>query len=136
VRVKEWQGDVVFLHEVTAGAADRSYGIAVAKLAGLPAAVIERAKIILAELEAEDRTSHARRLIDDLPLFAVAARTGATATAEQAPENPVMTALSTINPDEMSPRQAIEALYALKAKAVESAAPKPAPSSPRPAGRS
>jgi len=136
VRVKEWQGDVVFLHEVTAGAADRSYGIAVAKLAGLPAAVIERAKIILAELEAEDRTSHARRLIDDLPLFAVAARTGASAAAEQALENPVMTALATINPDEMSPRQAIEALYALKAKAVESAAPKPAPSSPRPAGRS
>src|SRR6516225_7141279 len=132
VRVKEWQGEVVFLHEVTAGAADRSYGIAVAKLAGLPAAVIERAKIILAELEAEDRTSHARRLIDDLPLFAVAARTGASAAAEQALENPVMTALATINPDEMSPRQAIEALYALKAKAVESAAPKPAPSSPRP----
>jgi DNA mismatch repair protein MutS len=135
VRVKEWQGDVVFLHEVTAGAADRSYGIAVAKLAGLPAAVIERAKIILAELEAEDRTSHARRLIDDLPLFAVAARTGASTAAEQASANPVMTALSTINPDEMSPRQAIEALYALKAKAAE-AAPKPAPSSPRPAGRS
>src|SRR4051794_35887082 len=57
VRVKEWQGEVVFLHEVVAGAADRSYGIQVAKLAGLPAAVIERAKIILAELEAEDRTS-------------------------------------------------------------------------------
>ena len=133
VRVKEWQGDVVFLHEVMPGAADRSYGIAVAKLAGLPAAVIERAKVILAELEAEDRTSHARRLIDDLPLFAVAARTGAA--ADQALENPVMTALAALNPDEMSPRQAIEALYALKLKAAE-AAPKPAPSSPRPAGRS
>jgi DNA mismatch repair protein MutS len=135
VRVKEWQGDVVFLHEVMPGAADRSYGIAVAKLAGLPAAVIERAKVILAELEAGDRTSHARRLIDDLPLFAVAARTGAGAASEQAPENPVMTALATLNPDEMSPRQAIEALYSLKLKAAE-AAPKPAPSSPRPAGRS
>ena len=55
VRVKEWQGEVVFLHEVTAGAADRSYGIQVAKLAGLPASVIERAKIVLAKLEAEDR---------------------------------------------------------------------------------
>jgi DNA mismatch repair protein MutS len=135
VRVKEWQGDVVFLHEVIPGAADRSYGIAVAKLAGLPAAVIERAKIILAELEAEDRTSHARRLIDDLPLFAVAARTATSAAADQALENPILTALATINPDEMSPRQAIEALYALKAKATE-ATPKPAPSSPRPAGRS
>ena len=70
VRVKEWHGDVVFLHEVVPGAADRSYGIQVAKLAGLPATVIERAKLVLAELEAEDRTSPARRLIDDLPLFA------------------------------------------------------------------
>src|SRR5437868_4946169 len=67
VRVKEWQGEVVFLHEVIAGAADRSYGIAVAKLAGLPTPVIERAKLVLAQLEAEDRMSPARRLIDDLP---------------------------------------------------------------------
>ena len=70
VRVKEWHGDVVFLHEVVAGAADRSYGIQVAKLAGLPAAVIERAKLVLAQLESQDRTSPARTLIDDLPLFA------------------------------------------------------------------
>jgi DNA mismatch repair ATPase MutS len=73
MRVKEWQGEVVFLHEVVAGAADRSYGVQVAKLAGLPAAVIERAKVVLAELEAEDRTSPARKLIDDLPLFSAAA---------------------------------------------------------------
>jgi DNA mismatch repair protein MutS len=118
VRVKEWHGEVVFLHEVTPGAADRSYGIAVAKLAGLPAAVIERAKLILAELEAEDRGSHARRLIDDLPLFAAAARAApgeGTAPAQHA----VVTALAALNPDEMSPRQAMEALYALKAKAAE-----------------
>src|SRR4051794_31840994 len=73
VRVKEWQGDVVFLHEVVAGAADRSYGIQVAKLAGLPGAVIERAKVVLAQLESQDRTS-GRKLIDDLPLFAASAR--------------------------------------------------------------
>src|SRR5499427_964248 len=72
VRVKEWQGEVVFLHEVVPGAADRSYGIQVAKLAGLPASVIERAKLVLAQLEAEDRMSPARKLIDDLPLFAAA----------------------------------------------------------------
>ena len=80
MRVKEWQGDVVFLHEVVAGAADRSYGIQVAKLAGLPPSVIERAKVVLAQIEAEDRTSPARRLIDDLPLFAAArpARRAAT----------------------------------------------------------
>ena len=76
MRVKEWQGDVVFLHEVVAGAADRSYGIQVAKLAGLPPSVIERAKIVLAQIEAEDRTSPARRLIDDLPLFAAAPSRG------------------------------------------------------------
>jgi DNA mismatch repair protein MutS len=119
VRVKEWQGDVVFLHEVVAGAADRSYGIAVAKLAGLPAAVIERAKLILAELEAEDRTSHARRLIDDLPLFAATARPSAERANLDEAANLVIAALSALNPDEMSPRQAIEALYALKAKAAD-----------------
>ena len=72
VRVKEWQGEVVFLHEVTAGAADRSYGIQVAKLAGLPARVIERAKIVLAKLEAEDRA--APKGFEDLPLFAAPPR--------------------------------------------------------------
>jgi DNA mismatch repair protein MutS len=117
VRVKEWQGDVIFLHEVVAGAADRSYGIQVAKLAGLPGAVIERAKVILAELEAEDRTSHARRLIDDLPLFAATARPAPTGLEEAA--NAVTAALAVLNPDEMSPREAIEALYALKAKAAD-----------------
>jgi DNA mismatch repair protein MutS len=115
VRVKEWQGEVVFLHEVAAGAADRSYGIQVAKLAGLPAAVIERAKVVLAQLEAEDRTS-ARRLIDDLPLFA------ATARAAPPPQDSVLdaliAALAALNPDEMSPREALEALYALKLKAA------------------
>ncbi len=74
VRVKEWQGEVVFLHEVTAGAADRSYGIQVAKLAGLPTSVIERAKVVLAKLEAEDRA--APRGFEDLPLFAAAPRAG------------------------------------------------------------
>src|SRR5215467_6309962 len=72
VRVREWQGDVVFLHEVVAGAADRSYGIQVAKLAGLPASVIERAKVVLAKLEQEDRA--APKGFEDLPLFATPAR--------------------------------------------------------------
>ena len=78
VRVKEWQGEVVFLHEVVPGAADRSYGIQVAKLAGLPASVIERAKLVLAKLEAEDRAAPPG--FDDLPLFA--------ATAPKAPDAP------------------------------------------------
>jgi DNA mismatch repair protein MutS len=112
MRVKEWQGDVVFLHEVVAGAADRSYGIAVAKLAGLPASVIERAKVVLAQIEAEDRTSPARRLIDDLPLFA-ATRPAAAPQRDDA-LTAVVATLAALNPDEMSPRDAIEALYALK----------------------
>jgi DNA mismatch repair protein MutS len=111
VRVKEWHGEVVFLHEVVAGAADRSYGIQVAKLAGLPAAVIERAKVVLAELEAEDRMSPARRLADDLPLFAAAKST--PPPADPAAEAVTKT-LAALDPDEMSPREALEALYALK----------------------
>jgi DNA mismatch repair protein MutS len=112
MRVKEWQGEVVFLHEVVAGAADRSYGIQVAKLAGLPPAVIERAKIVLAQLEAEDRISPARALIDDLPLFA-AARPAAAPQPDKALAA-VVEALAALNPDDMSPREALEALYALK----------------------
>jgi DNA mismatch repair protein MutS len=113
MRVKEWHGDVVFLHEVVPGAADRSYGIQVAKLAGLPATVIERAKLVLAQIEAEDRTSPARKLIDDLPLFA-AARPAPAAPQRDEALTALVEALATLHPDEMSPRDALEALYALK----------------------
>jgi len=113
MRVKEWQGEVVFLHEVVAGAADRSYGIQVAKLAGLPPSVIERAKVVLAQIEAEDRTSPARRLIDDLPLFAAARP--ATLPQADAALVALAEALNALHPDEMSPREALEALYTLKA---------------------
>jgi DNA mismatch repair protein MutS len=113
VRVKEWQGDVVFLHEVLPGSADRSYGIQVAKLAGLPPAVIARAKAVLAKLEAQDRGQTARALADDLPLFAVPSR----AAAEPAPQSEaeqLMDAVKALHPDEISPREALEALYRLK----------------------
>jgi DNA mismatch repair protein MutS len=115
VRVKEWQGDVVFLHEVLPGSADRSYGIQVAKLAGLPPAVIARAKSVLAKLEAQDRGQTAKALADDLPLFAVPSR----AAAEPAPPSEaeqLIEAVKALHPDEMSPRDALDALYALKAK--------------------
>jgi DNA mismatch repair protein MutS len=115
MRVKEWHGDVVFLHEVVPGAADRSYGIQVAKLAGLPANVIERAKLVLAQIEAEDRTSPARKLIDDLPLFAATRSAPATPQRDEA-LNALVEALAALHPDEMSPREALEALYALKAQ--------------------
>ena len=117
MRVKEWQGEVVFLHEVVAGAADRSYGIQVAKLAGLPPSVIERAKLVLAQLEAEDRISPARKLIDDLPLFAAARREAApSAPPADARLGVLVEALAALHPDEMSPRDALEALYVLKAQ--------------------
>jgi DNA mismatch repair protein MutS len=108
----------VFLHEVVPGAADRSYGIQVAKLAGLPAAVIARATHVLAKLEAGDRTSPAHHLIDDLPLFSAAARPAPPPAADPAAAA-LAKALADLNPDEMTPRDALDALYALKLLAVK-----------------
>jgi DNA mismatch repair protein MutS len=110
MRVREWNDTIVFLHEVTPGTADRSYGIHVAKLAGLPPAVVARAQEVLAALE-EGREGHkplAR--IDDLPLFA------AQPAKAPAGSNAVEGALRALNPDALSPREALELLYALKAK--------------------
>src|SRR3954464_8880052 len=115
VRVKEWQGDVVFLHEVLPGSADRSYGIQVAKLAGLPPTVIARAKSVLARREARDRGQTARARVDALPLFAVPSRAAAEAAPPSEAEQ-LLEAVKALHPDEMSPREALEALYALKAK--------------------
>ncbi|MFB2549876.1 DNA mismatch repair protein MutS [Ensifer soli] len=112
MRVKEWDGEVIFLHEVGPGAADRSYGIQVARLAGLPPSVVARARDVLAMLEDAGRKNPARRLVDDLPLFQVAARREET-PAPKGP-SPVETALAALNPDEMTPRAALDALYALK----------------------
>ncbi|MBN7808528.1 DNA mismatch repair protein MutS [Agrobacterium rosae] len=111
MKVREWEGDVIFLHEVGPGAADRSYGIQVAKLAGLPASVVERARAVLTQLEDADRKNPASQLIDDLPLFQVAVR-----REESKPQgnSKVDEALKALNPDEMTPREALDALYALK----------------------
>jgi DNA mismatch repair protein MutS len=114
MRVKEWQGDVVFLHEVTPGAADRSYGIHVAKLAGLPAAVVARAEGVLAALEKGEQSGAVSRLADDLPLFAAApARPLAGGAAK---DSEIEKELAAINPDELTPRQALELLYALRGR--------------------
>jgi DNA mismatch repair protein MutS len=112
VAVKEWEGDVVFLHEVRRGVSDRSYGVQVARLAGLPPKVVERARHVLEILEKGDREGGARKeaLIDDLPLFATVARTAPAAPKE----NRVEAELKALHPDEMSPREALEALYRLK----------------------
>jgi DNA mismatch repair protein MutS len=113
MRVKEWQGEVVFLHEVAAGAADRSYGIHVAKLAGLPAAVIARAEEILQLLESGEQNGALARLADDLPLFGAARpKSGASSQAEP---SVLEQALAAIEPDTLSPREALELLYRLKA---------------------
>jgi DNA mismatch repair protein MutS len=112
VRVTEWNGDVVFLHEVVPGAADRSYGIQVAKLAGLPPAVVERARLLLAELEKSERQKPVAAIVDDLPLFAALIRQATP--AQPARPDPMREALAGIDPDELTPKQALEALYALK----------------------
>jgi DNA mismatch repair protein MutS len=113
VRVKEWKGDVIFLHEIVPGSADRSYGIQVARLAGLPSAVVERAKAVLSQLEETDRKAPVHTLIDDLPLFSAAL--GAPVAAA----DPLGEMLDAIAPDELSPREALEALYRLKASRKE-----------------
>ncbi len=111
MRVKEWEGDVVFLHEVGKGAADRSYGVQVARLAGLPEAVVARAKDVLHRLEAGEVSGKADRLVDDLPLFSAVVR---REPPKPAGTDPVIAALSALSPDEMTPREALEALYRLK----------------------
>ncbi len=105
MRAKEWNGELVFLHEAGPGAADRSYGVQVAKLAGVPSTVVARARQVLARLE-RDPNSPAR--LDDLPLFAAAK------PPEPAEPSRVESALAAIDPDALSPREALEALYRLK----------------------
>lgn len=112
MKVKEWDGDVVFLHEVGPGTADRSYGIQVARLAGLPDVVVNRAREVLKQLEENDRENPAQQLIDDLPLFSIKA----DMPSNQGKSKPsaVENLLQSLNPDDMSPREALEKLYELK----------------------
>jgi DNA mismatch repair protein MutS len=110
MRIKEWQGEVVFLHEVVAGAADRSYGIHVAKLAGLPESVVARAEEVLATLERGEQSGAVTKLVDDLPLFSVQPR----ATAKPAEKSAVEEEISRLNPDELTPIRALETIYRLK----------------------
>ncbi|MGR3627558.1 MAG: DNA mismatch repair protein MutS [Limimaricola sp.] len=112
VAVREWQGEVIFLHEVRRGTADRSYGVQVARLAGLPASVVERARVVLQALEQGEREGGGRKqtLIDDLPLFA--AMPPEPAPAPAAP-SAVEERLRGLHPDELTPRAALELLYEL-----------------------
>ena len=114
MRVKEWRGDVVFMHEVVPGTADRSYGIHVARLAGLPPAVLSRAEEVLALLEQGDQGNALSRLADDLPLFHAAALS-ARDQDDKAAEDPVRALLADTDPDALTARDALELLYRLKA---------------------
>ncbi len=112
VTVKEWDGDVIFLHEVKRGTADRSYGVQVARLAGLPPVVVERAKVVLEALEKGEREGGGSRkaIIDDLPLFA------ATPTPQPAKvkASEVEAKLKEILPDELTPKEALALIYELR----------------------
>lgn len=119
MRVKEWEGDVVFLHEVGKGAADRSYGVQVARLAGLPEAVVARAKEVLHRLEEGEVSGKADRLVDDLPLFSVTVKREPPKPAAPQKADRLGEALAALHPDEMTPREALEAIYRLKGMAGE-----------------
>ncbi len=112
VTVKEWEGDVIFLHEVKKGAADRSYGVQVARLAGLPQSVVDRAKVVLEALEKGDRDGAPKKtLIDDLPLFRVLPQPSKPAPAKV---SAVELRLKDIQPDELSAKEALQLVYELR----------------------
>lgn len=119
MKVREWKGDVVFLHEVAPGPADRSYGVAVARLAGLPPKAVKRAEAILKMLEARGAAGGA---VEELPLFAAASAASAHAEdchenvtqSEVCHESVIVNALRALDPDSLSPKDALDALYRLK----------------------
>jgi DNA mismatch repair protein MutS len=133
MEVREWKDDIVFLHKVKAGAADRSYGVQVAKLAGLPAPVTRRAREVLRLLEKPDRKARdPSTLIDDLPLFAAGTEQASRSRAQEQtdgqqqnrPDPPVALsqveeAIAAVNPDDLTPKAALEMLYKLKALMTE-----------------
>ncbi|MCQ2741464.1 MAG: DNA mismatch repair protein MutS, partial [Alphaproteobacteria bacterium] len=109
MKIKEFNEDVIFLHEIIDGAADRSYGIHVAKLAGMPKAVLKRADNVLRNLENQNKGLSTKDIVDDLPLF-----TFAREIREEKVTSPALDELQNMNPDDLSPREALEKLYELK----------------------
>jgi DNA mismatch repair protein MutS len=107
MQVKEWKGDIIFLHSVAAGSADHSYGIHVGKLAGLPDAVISRAQEVLTLLQTSEQSGTLAKLADDLPLFSAA-------PARETKKSPLDEKLAAINPDALSPKDALDLIYELK----------------------
>ena len=111
VSVREWEGDIIFLHEVRKGAADRSYGVQVAKLAGIPQTVINRATEILEKLENNDQGGKTQTLIDELPLFNISPSN----LVKPDTTSSVEIELKSIHPDELTPKDALSLIYKLKA---------------------
>tara|TARA_B100000575_G_scaffold374_1_gene277 strand:- start:555 stop:1877 length:1323 start_codon:yes stop_codon:yes gene_type:complete len=112
MKIKEWNDDIIFLHEVVEGVAHRSYGTHVAKLAGLPDIVVQRAKVVLKELEEGENSLAINSLADDLPLFNNIASESISVTKNG---DKLEEYLSEIIPDNLSPRAALEIVYELKA---------------------
>jgi DNA mismatch repair protein MutS len=112
MQVKEWKGEVVFLHSVGPGTADRSYGIHVARLAGLPEVALDRAEEVLSAIEQGEKADVVSGLADDLPLFA--AMPAAGGSVKRYGPGPLEEALDGVNPDELTPREAMELIYRLK----------------------
>lgn len=113
MKVKEWKGDIIFLHQVITGAADRSYGLQVAKLAGLPDSVISRARDVLNKLESHRNQQSALSLVDELPLFAFAE------PHVSLKEDRLRAALARLNPDDYTARDALALLYELKSLSTD-----------------
>jgi DNA mismatch repair protein MutS len=114
MRIKEWQKEIVFLHEVIEGVADRSYGIHVAQMAGLPKAVTARAEEVLQTLESQNERDKAGKLMESLSAFAPAAAPAAPSISAE-----LESLLRSCKPDEMSPKEALEALYKIKSLIVD-----------------
>lgn len=117
IEVKEWKDDIVFLHQIKMGAADRSYGIQVAKLAGMPKPVIARANEVLSRLENQDRTKNTPDALDDLPLFFTsqdAKHVSQPNDSKTQATNVLIEELEKLNPDDLTPKAALELLYKLK----------------------
>ena len=112
MKIKEWKDDIIFLHEVSKGTADRSYGIHVAKLAGLPPSVITRAKIVLESLERGEKSKVIENLNEELPLFQNIDTESHTSLST--PDSKLVSHLADINVDDLTPRQAMEVIYELK----------------------
>ena len=120
VSVREWKGEVIFLHEIIPGVADRSYGIQVAKLAGIPKSVVVRAEAVLNQLEKSDRHQNRETFIDELPLFKLDFDEISDKAPEVVADDSLGEFVDEINPDELSPKDALDMLYKIKSKRNES----------------